>query len=83
MRPSPERLERQVRSLANAQSTLHTMISEERSVAADTSKQLIDSVTQTIEKQLGGVMEAVRSVKDQMSALSQSQVELISCCDLF
>ena len=71
MRPSPERLELQVRSLASAHETLRTTIYEERNLTAESSRQMIDSVTQLLDSRLGEWVDLNKKLSDDLSALAK------------
>ena len=71
MRPSPERLELQVRSLASAHETLRTTIYEERNLTAESSRQMIDSVTQLLDSRLGEWVDLHKKLSDDLSAVAK------------
>lgn len=70
MRPSPERLELQVRSLANAQDTMKETILEERNIAMETSKQMVDTVTKMLEGKLKEMVECTQRITADIKGLS-------------
>lgn len=55
VRPSPERLQLQIRSMVKVQDELKATLSEDREMMADTSKQMIDTVRRVLDNKLDTV----------------------------
>lgn len=74
VRPSPERLELQMRSLTTAQETLRDTIDEERNIAAETSKQMIDTVARMLDGKLSQIADHFKPLQKDLSDVKNSVV---------
>lgn len=83
MRPSPERLELQVRALTAGQEQLLSTITEDRLAAVDASKHLSDSLTSLIDKKFVEFTDTMtglmKDVCHDLANLKVAQVCLSVC----
>lgn len=75
VRPSPERLQLQIRSLAKSQDELKATLSEEKEIFADSCKQMVDTVKRVLDTKIDDQYALYREVNKKLNEISSKMTE--------
>lgn len=77
VRPSPERLQLQIRSLVKSHDELKASVSEEREIIADSCKQMTDTVRRVLDSKLDSQYEQYREMNKKVTEVCSTNNQLL------